>query len=435
MTKCAIFNLKNIKIQIKSLTRASSSSSSFSPSTKQNEIIKRDDTYGGHHFKPLPVVLEKGHGVYLWDTDGKKYIDFLAGFATCNQGHCHPRLVKVMQSQCAKLHHTSRAYYTSLHGELAEYITRLLNFDRFIPMNTGVEGGDLALKLARHWAYKIKKIPNNKATILFANNNFWGRSLAAISASTEPLSYTDFGPFMPNFEKIPYDNLDVLEEKLKNNENICAFMVEPIQGEAGVKIPKDGYLEGVRKLCTKYNVLWIADEVQTGLGRTGYRLAVDYEKQKPDILILGKALSGGMYPVSGVLSSNEIIENLKAGTHGSTFGGSPLACSVALEALRIIEEENLTDNSNKLGIIIKKELEKLPKDIAIEYRGRGLLGGLLINDKFADGWNVCLKLRDAGLLTRPAHGQLIRISPPLVINEQQLRQGLDIIKTTLLNYN
>ncbi|XP_008559382.2 ornithine aminotransferase, mitochondrial isoform X1 [Microplitis demolitor] len=403
-------------------------------STRQQEIIKRDEQYGGHHFKPLPVVLVKGEGALLWDIDNKKYYDFLAGFATCNQGHCHPRLVKVMRDQCGKLHHVSRAFFTDLHGELGEYLTRLFQFDRFTPMNTGVEAGDLSVKLARRWGYRNKKIPSNKATVLFAKNNFWGRSIAAASASTEPMCFTDFGPFVPNFEKIPYDDLGALEEALKNNPHVCAFMMEPIQGEAGVKIPQDGYLKGVRDLCTKYNVLWIADEVQTGLGRTGYRVAVDHEKQKPDILVLGKALSGGMYPVSGVLSSHEIIMNLDTGSHGSTFGGSPLACAVALEAIKILEEEKLADNAARLGKIVKEELEKIPKDIASEFRGRGLLSGLQINKDFASGWDICLRLRDKGLLTRPAHGQFLRISPPLVIKEDQLREGLDIIKTTLLNY-
>ncbi|CAG5088272.1 Similar to Oat: Ornithine aminotransferase [Cotesia congregata] len=369
-------------------------------STAQQEIIKRDEQFAGPHFKPLPVVLAKGEGAFLWDIDNKRYYDFLAGFSTCNQGHCHPRLVKVMRDQCGKLHHVSRAFFTELHGELGEYLTRLFGFDKFIPMNTGVEAGDLSIKLARRWGYRVKKIPKDKATVLFAKNNFWGRSIAAASASTEPLCFTDFGPFVPNFEKIPYDDLTALEEALKSNPNVCAFMMEPIQGEAGVKIPKDGYLKGVRDLCTKYNVLWIADEVQTGLGRTGHRLAVDYENQKPDILVLG----------------------------------GPLACAVALEAVKILEEEKLAENAARLGKIVKEELEKIPKDIASEFRGRGLLCGIHINNEFANGWDVCLRLRDNGVLSRPAHGQFLRISPPLVIKEDQLREGLEIIKNTLLNY-
>ncbi|XP_043278474.1 ornithine aminotransferase, mitochondrial-like [Venturia canescens] len=397
------------------------------------EIIKRDETFGGLHFKPLPVVLERGEGVYLWDVEGKQYLDFLAGFSTVNQGHCHPRLVSAMRDQAGKLCHTSRAFFCDLHGELAEYLTKLFGYDRFIPMNTGVEGGDTALKIARRWGYRVKKIQSNQATIIFAASNFWGRSIAAISASTEPLTYTDFGPFVPNFEKIPYNDLDALEKKFKENPNIVAFMVEPIQGEAGVVVPEDGYLKGVRQLCTKYNVLWVSDEVQTGLGRTGTRLATDFENLKPDIVILGKALSGGMYPVSGVLGSDQIIKCLETGTHGSTFGGSPMACRVALEAVKIVEEEKLAENSMRLGKIVREELEKVPKNIATEFRGRGLLAGLVINKEFAEGWNICLKLRDAGLLTRPAHGQILRISPPLTITEEQLREGLDIITKTLRN--
>ncbi|XP_043684912.1 ornithine aminotransferase, mitochondrial-like [Vespula pensylvanica] len=399
------------------------------------EIIERDDKYAARHFKPLPnVVLTKGEGVFLWDKDGKRYLDFLAGFSTINQGHSHPRLVKVMKEQAEKLAHTARAFYTEPHGELGEYLTKLIGYDRFIPMNTGVEGGDTALKLARRWGYRIKKIPSQKATIVFAEGNFWGRSLAALSASTDPLCYNDFGPYMPFFDKVPYNDLVALEAKFKENPNICGFMMEPIQGEAGVIIPDNGYLKAVRDLCTKYNVLWIADEVQTGLCRTGKRMAVDHENQKPDILILGKALSGGMYPVSGVLSNDEIMMCFEAGCHGSTFGGSPLGNRVALEAVKILEEENLAENARKLGEVLKNELVKLPKDIAVEFRGRGLLAGLLINKDFATGWDICLKLRDAGLLTRPTHGQLIRISPPLTITKDQLEEGLHILTTTLKNY-
>ncbi|XP_018050011.1 PREDICTED: ornithine aminotransferase, mitochondrial isoform X2 [Atta colombica] len=398
------------------------------------QVIDRDNKYGGIHFKPLPVVLSRGEGVYLWDTDGKRYLDFLAGFSTVNQGHCHPRLVKVMREQAGKLSHTSRAFYSEPQGELGEYLTKLLGWDRFLPMNTGVEGGDTAIKLARRWGYRIKKVPNGKATIIFANGNFWGRSLAALSASTDPNCYTDFGPYVPLFEKVPYNDPVALEQKFQENPNICAFMMEPIQGEAGVIVPSDGYLKRVRELCTKYNVLWIADEVQTGLCRTGTRLAIDHEGYRPDILILGKALSGGMYPVSGVLADDQIMLCLETGSHGSTFGGSPLGNRVALEAVKILEEENLAENAKRLGNILKKELDKLPKNIVTEFRGRGLLAGLMINKEFAEGWDICLKLRDAGLLSRPAHGQIIRISPPLTITEEQLREGINILITVLKNY-
>ncbi|XP_051170974.1 ornithine aminotransferase, mitochondrial-like [Leptopilina boulardi] len=398
------------------------------------DIMDRDKKYGAHHFQPLPVVLSKGEGSHVWDVQGKKYLDFIAGFATLNQGHCHPRLKKIMHEQIELITHTSRAFFTTAHGELAEYLTKLLGWDRFLPMNTGVEAGDTALKLARRWGYRIKRIPENKADVLFSNNNYWGRSLAAISASTNPSFYNDFGPLMPKFEKVAYDDLDALELKFKTNPNICAFMMEPIQGEAGVIVPKVGYLKGVRKLCTKYKVLWIADEVQTGLGRTGKRLAVDHEDQKPDILILGKALSGGMYPVSGVLADEEIMLLLEAGTHGSTFGGSPLGQRISIEAVRILEEENLADNAEKMGAIIKEELQKIPKFQVLEFRGRGLLAGLVLNKDFADGWDFCLKLRDAGLLSRPSYGQIIRIAPPLVITEEELREGINIIITTLNKY-
>ena len=398
------------------------------------ELIERDESFGGKHFKPLPVVLTRGEGVHLWDVDGKRYLDFLAGFSTVNQGHCHPRLVKVMREQAGKLTHTSRAFYSEPHGELGEYLTKLLGWDRFLPMNTGVEAGDTAIKVARRWGYRVKKLPKEQATVVFARNNFCGRSIAALSASTDPNCFTDFGPYVPRFDKVPYNDLNALEQKFKEDPTICAFMVEPIQGEAGVIVPNDGYLKGVRDLCTKYNVLWVADEVQTGLCRTGKRLAVDYENQRPDILILGKALSGGLYPVSGILADDQIMLCLETGSHGSTFGGSPLGNRVALEAVKILEEENLAENARKLGEIVRQELQKLPKDIATEFRGRGLLAGLVINKDFAEGWNICLKLKEAGLLTRPAHGQILRISPPLTITEEQLREGLNIITTVLKNY-
>ncbi|XP_011497407.1 PREDICTED: ornithine aminotransferase, mitochondrial-like [Ceratosolen solmsi marchali] len=398
------------------------------------KIIERDERLGGHHFKSLPVVLRRAEGVYCWDTEGKRYIDLLAGFATVSQGHSHPRLVEAMRDQVAKLAHTSRAFYTEPHGELAEYLTAITGYERFLPMNTGVEAGDTALKIARRWGYRTKKIPSNKATTIFAKGNYWGRSLAALSASTDPNCYRDFGPYMPLFDSVTFDDLEALERKLQENPNVCAFMVEPIQGEAGVVIPSNGYLRGVRELCTKYNVLLVVDEVQTGLGRTGRRLAVDHEAVKPDLLVVGKALSGGMYPVSGVLGSSEMILALETGVHGSTFGGSPLGQRVALEALKILEEEKLAENAAKMGEIVRKELEKIPKDIALEFRGRGLLAGLQLNPDFANGWDICAKLINKGLLTRPAHNYIIRISPPLVINEEQIRVALNIITSTLLSH-
>nr|XP_003705904.2 PREDICTED: ornithine aminotransferase, mitochondrial [Megachile rotundata] len=403
-------------------------------SLSSQELIERDKKYGGRHFEPLPVVLTRGEGVHVWDVEGKRYLDFLAGFSTVSQGHSHPRLVKVMREQVGKLSHTSRAFYSEPHGELAEYLTKLLGWDKFLPMNTGVEAGDTAIKVARRWGYRVKKIPEQQATVVFAKGNFWGRSIAALSASTDQKCYADFGPYVPRFDKVPYNDLDALEAKLKEDPTVCAFMVEPIQGEGGIVVPNDGYLKGVRDLCNKYNVLWIADEVQTGLGRTGKRLAVDHENQRPDILILGKALSGGMYPVSGILADDEKILCLEVGSHGSTFGGSPLGNKVALEAVKILEEENLADNARTLGEVLRTELRKLPKDIITEIRGRGLLIGAVINKDFADGWDLCLKLRDAGLLTRPAHGQILRLTPPLTITKEQIEEGLNILTTVLNSY-
>ncbi|XP_043524429.1 ornithine aminotransferase, mitochondrial [Frieseomelitta varia] len=403
-------------------------------SLSSQELIDRDMKYGGRHFKQLPVVLARGEGVYLWDVEGKRYLDFLAGFSTVSQGHCHPRLVKIMREQVGKLAHTSRAFYSEPHGALAEYLTKLLGWDKFLPMNTGVEAAETAVKVARRWGYRIKKIPSEQATVVFAKNNFWGRSIAALSASTDPNCYIDFGPYVPRFDKVPYNDLKALEEKFEQDPTICAYMMEPIQGEAGVVIPDDGYLKGVRDLCNKYNVLWIADEIQTGLCRTGKRLAVNHENQRPDILVLGKALSGGLYPVSGILADEQIIMCLETGSHGSTFGGSPLGNRVALEAVKILEEENLAENAYKLGEILRKELQKLPKDIVVEFRGRGLLAGLVINKDFAEGWDICLKLKEAGLLSRPAHSQIIRISPPLTITKEQLQEGLHILTTVLKNY-
>ncbi|XP_076166241.1 ornithine aminotransferase, mitochondrial [Ptiloglossa arizonensis] len=398
------------------------------------ELIERDNRYGAKHFKPLPVVLVKAEGVRMWDAEGKRYLDFLAGFSTVNQGHCHPRLVNVMREQAGKLTHTSRAFYSEPHGELGAYLCELMGWEKFLPMNTGVEAGDTAVKVARRWGYIAKKIPKERATVVFAKGNFWGRSIAALSASTDPNCYTNFGPYVPRFDKVPYNDLDALERKLNQDPTVCAFMVEPIQGEAGVVVPDDGYLKGVRDLCNKYNVLWIADEVQTGLCRTGKRLAVDHENQRPDILILGKALSGGLYPVSGILADERIMSCLETGSHGSTFGGSPLGNRVALEAVKILEEENLAENASNLGEILRRELQKLPKDVATEFRGRGLLTGLVINKDFAEGWDLCLKLKEAGLLTRPAHGQILRISPPLTITKEQLEEGLSILTTVLNNY-
>ncbi|XP_008559384.1 ornithine aminotransferase, mitochondrial isoform X2 [Microplitis demolitor] len=395
------------------------------------EIFTREDKYGAHNYHPLPVALCRGEGVFMWDVEGKRYYDFLSAYSAVNQGHCHPRIYKAMIDQGKKLTLTSRAFYSDALGEFEEFITKLFGYDKWLPMNTGVEGGETACKLARKWAYKVKKIPDNSAKILFAENNFWGRTLSAVSSSTDPTCSSGFGPFMPGFEIVPYDDLISLEKKLKDPQ-VCAFMVEPIQGEAGVVVPKDGYLKKVRELCTKYNVLWIADEVQTGLGRTGKRLAVDHENVKPDILILGKALSGGFYPVSGVLANDPVMLCIKPGEHGSTYGGNPLGCRIAMEAMKVLEEEKLADNAQKLGVILREELNKLPKDIVTLVRGKGLLNAIVINKKF-DAMKICIEFKEHGLLAKPTHGHIIRLAPPLVITEEQIYECCDIMSKVILN--
>ncbi|EDW49811.1 ornithine aminotransferase, mitochondrial [Drosophila sechellia] len=398
----------------------------------RSEIVyARENKYGAHNYHPLPVALAKGEGVFVWDVEGKRYFDYLSAYSAVNQGHCHPKIVAALTAQASKLALTSRAFYSDVLGEYEEYVTKLFGFDKVLPMNTGVEGGETACKLARKWGYLQKKIPANQAKIIFARNNFWGRTLSAVSASNDPTSYEGFGPFMPGFELIEYDNVTALEESLKD-PNVCAFMVEPIQGEAGVVVPSDGYLKKVRELCTKYNVLWIADEVQTGLARTGKLLAVNYEQVQPDILILGKALSGGMYPVSAVLCNDQVMLCIKPGEHGSTYGGNPLGCRVAMAALEVLQEEKLAENAFKMGELLRKELSTLPKDVVSVVRGKGLLNAIVINQKF-DAWEVCLKLKENGLLAKPTHGDIIRFAPPLVINETQMRESIDIIRKTILS--
>ncbi|XP_016942652.4 ornithine aminotransferase, mitochondrial [Drosophila suzukii] len=404
----------------------SSSSGSLSEA-----VYARENKYGAHNYHPLPVALSRGEGAFVWDVEGKRYFDYLSAYSAVNQGHCHPKIVKALTEQASKLALTSRAFYSDVLGEYEEYVTKLFGFDKVLPMNTGVEGGETACKLARKWGYLEKKIPTNQAKIIFARNNFWGRTLSAVSASSDPSSYEGFGPFMPGFELIEYDNLTALEESLKD-PNVCAFMVEPIQGEAGVVVPSDGYLKKVRELCSKYNVLWIADEVQTGLARTGKLLAVNYEQVQPDILILGKALSGGMYPVSAVLANDQVMLCIKPGEHGSTYGGNPLGCRVAMAALEVLQEEKLAENAFKMGELLRGELSKLPKEVVSVVRGKGLLNAIVINQKY-DAWQVCLKLKENGLLAKPTHGDIIRFAPPLVINESQMRESIDIIKNTILS--
>ena len=400
-------------------------------------FIDLEYNYGAHNYKPIPVVLSKGEGIYLWDVDDKKYFDFLSAYSAVNQGHCHPEILKVLNSQANKLTLTSRAFYNDVLGVYEKYITNLFKYDKVLPMNTGVEGGETAIKLARKWGYLKKKIPHNKARIVFANGNFWGRTLAAISSSDDPSSYKDFGPYMPGYDIIPYNDLISLEEKLKNH-NTAAFMIEPIQGEAGVIVPDEGYLSSVRSLCSKHNVLLIIDEVQTGLGRTGKMLASDHEKVRADILILGKALSGGVLPASAVLANNEIMLCIKPGEHGSTFGGNPLASSVCMAALKVIVDENLSNNSYLLGEKFRSSLKSYidKSSIVLSIRGKGLLNAIEIdNTKNNDlAWDICLKLKEKGLLAKPTHGNIIRFAPPLVITKEQLDKCIQIITSTLKIY-
>jgi ornithine--oxo-acid transaminase len=379
------------------------------------------------------VVLAKAKGCQVWDVEGKCYYDFLAAYSAVNQGHCHPRLLEAMRQQSEVLTLTSRAFYNNVLGEYAEFITKLFKYDKVLPMNTGVECCETAVKLARRWAYDVKGVPPNKAKIIFAKDNFWGRSISAISASTDPDSYGGFGPYVPNFEKIPYNDLAALEEKIANDPEVAAFMVEPIQGEAGVVVPDAGYLKGVRELCTKHNVLFIADEVQTGLGRTGKMLCVDHDSVRPDIVTLGKALSGGLYPVSAVLCDDEIMLTIKPGQHGSTYGGNPLACRVGMEALQILIDERLPENAERMGQLLMSELEKLPKDVVTTVRGRGLLCAIVVNPK-VDAWKVCLKLKENGLLAKNTHGDIIRFAPPLVIDREQMMDAVSIISKTIQSF-
>ena len=396
--------------------------------------INLEHEYGAHNYHPLPVVLARGEGVFVWDVEGNKYYDFLSAYSAVNQGHSHPKIIQALKEQADILTLTSRAFHNNTLGEYEKYITEYFGYEKVLPMNTGVEGGETANKLARKWGYMKKGIPNNKARIIFAKGNFWGRTLAAISSSDDPLSYEGFGPYMPGYDLIPYDDLDALEKEFRD-PNVAAFMVEPIQGEAGVIVPSDGYLSGVRKLCDKYNVLFIADEVQTGIARTGKLLATDYEDARPDILVLGKALSGGVFPVSAVLADNEIMMCIKPGEHGSTYGGNPLANKVAVAALEVIKHERLAENALILGNILRDELKKISSDMITTVRGKGLLNAIVIKPKNGkDAWDVCLKLRDNGLLAKPTHGDIIRFAPPLIITEKQLHECISIIKKTILSF-
>jgi len=402
-----------------------------------SEAINLENQYGAHNYHSLPVVLSKGKGIYVWDVEGKKYFDFLSAYSAVNQGHCHPKIINSLIKQSKILTLTSRAFYNDVLGEYEEYVTKYFNYDKVLPMNTGVEGGETANKLARKWGYLIKGIEENKAKIIFANGNFWGRTLAAISSSNDPLLYKDFGPFMPGYELVPYNDLNSLEEAFQDS-NVCAFMVEPIQGEAGVVVPDEGYLAGVKKLCSQYNVLFMADEVQTGIARTGKMLATDYEDARPDVLILGKALSGGVLPVSAVLADDEIMMCIKPGEHGSTYGGNPLACAVAKTALKIVKDENLEENAMLMGNYFRKKMNDLAKesDLVNFIRGKGLLNALVINDSedSSKAWDICLKMKEKGLIAKPTHGNIIRFAPPLVINKKEIDESCQIIRDCILNF-
>jgi ornithine--oxo-acid transaminase len=398
--------------------------------TRSAALMDLEDRYGAHNYKPIPVVLDRGEGVFVWDVEGKRYYDFLASYSAVNQGHCHPRIMKSLTDQAKKLTLTSRAFYNSRLGEYDKFITEFFGYDKVLPMNTGAEGVETAIKLARRWGYRVKGIAENKARMVFAKGNFHGRTLGAISASTDPTSYSEFGPLVPCYDRVDYNDLNQLEEALKNPE-VAGFIVEPIQGEAGVIVPDEGYLKGVRKLCSKYNVLFIADEIQTGLCRTGKMLACDHEDVRPDVLILGKALSGGVIPVSAVLADDPVMLTIEPGEHGSTYGGNPLACAVAIEGLKVLKDEKLAENSEKLGKIFREEMHMLEKecDIITAVRGKGLFNAIVIREKKGkSAWDVCLKFAEEGLLAKPTHGDIIRFAPPLVITEEQLRDCIAIIR-------
>ena len=400
--------------------------------------IDLENNYGARNYHPLPVVLEKGKGIFVWDVEGNRYYDFLSAYSAVNQGHCHPKIIDELVNQSSKLTLTSRAFHNNVLGEYEKFITDFFGYEKILPMNTGVEGGETAIKLARKWSYLVKGIEKNKAKIIFVSGNFWGRTLAAISSSDDPLSTNDFGPFMPGYEIIKYNDLQSLERSLQD-PNVGAFMVEPIQGEAGVVVPDDNYLSEAYKLCKKSNVLFIADEVQTGIGRTGKLLCCDHHGFRPDILILGKAISGGVFPVSAVLSSSEIMDTIKPGEHGSTFGGNPLACKVAMAALKVIKDEDLCKNAELMGNHFRDQLNlHFNKSKTVKLvRGKGLLNAIVINDdeNSDTAWNICLKLMKNGLLAKPTHGNIIRFAPPLTISKNEMEVAIKIIVQTINEFD
>ncbi|MCU0364457.1 MAG: ornithine--oxo-acid transaminase [Ignavibacteriaceae bacterium] len=401
------------------------------------DFIKLEEKYGAHNYHPIDVVIDKGKGVWVWDVEGKKYLDFLSAYSAVNQGHCHPKIVNALIEQSQKLTLTSRAFYNSVLGEYEKYVTEYFGYGKVLPMNTGVEGGETAVKLARKWAYTVKGIEKNKAKVIFAEGNFWGRTLAAVSSSTDPDCYEGYGPFMPGFEIIPYNNIPALEKALED-PNVCAFMVEPIQGEAGVMVPDEGYLKKVYNLCKSKNVLFIADEVQTGLCRTGKLLACDHENVRPDILILGKALSGGVMPISAVLADDEVMLTIKPGQHGSTFGGNPLAAKVAIASLQVLKEEKLAENADKMGKYFRQEMQKIVDELEIVslVRGKGLLNAIVIKPTKSGktAWDVCVEFKENGLLAKPTHGDIIRFAPPLVITKEEIDFAINTIRNVLLKF-
>jgi ornithine--oxo-acid transaminase len=403
--------------------------------SRSEEMMSLEAKYGAHNYHPLPVVLERGEGVFVWDVDGKRYYDFLSAYSAVNQGHCHPRIIAALVQQASKLTLTSRAFHNDSLGEYEKFIAQFFGYDKVLPMNTGVEAVETGIKLARRWGYDVKLIPTNQAKIVFVENNFHGRSISSISASTDPSSYGGFGPLVPGYVIVPYNDLKAIENAF-TDPNVAGIVFEPIQGEAGVVVPDDGYLKGIRALCDKYNVLMCADEVQTGLARTGKMLACDHEGVRPDILILGKALSGGTIPVSAVLADDEIMLTIRPGEHGSTYGGNPLACKVAIEALSVLRDEKLSENSDRLGEILRTELRKIETKRIKLVRGRGLFNAIVIDE--TDGvtaWDICMKMKDNGLLAKPTHGDIIRFAPPLVMTEEQLRECVDIIKRSVLSFD
>ena len=400
----------------------------------EQEYMDREAKYGAHNYHPLPVVLEKGEGIYVWDVNGKRYFDFLSAYSAVNQGHCHPKIVEAMTEQAKKLALTSRAFYNNVLGEWEEYITKYFGYDKVLPMNSGAEADETALKLCRRWGYDVKGIPADQAKIIVCDNNFHGRTITIVTLSNDPSSYAGFGPFTPGFVRIPYDDIPALEEALKD-PNGAGFLLEPIQGEAGVYVPHEGYLKKAYDLCKAHNVLFMADEVQTGIARTGRMLACDHEGVRPDVLILGKAISGGLMPVSCVLADDEIMLTIKPGEHGSTYGGNPIAAKLSMAALRVIKDEKLEENAERLGKIFRERMKAIKSDMVEIVRGKGLLNAVVITPKNGKtAWDVCLKLRDNGLLAKPTHEHIIRFAPPLVINEEQLIEAIGIIEKTLKEF-